>query len=289
MESGRRLDHADGAVGGVALVLEVGAVGQDHRGVAVEGVLQREAVLDRGGVGEGLERRARHAARDGPVDLGVEVVLAAVEAEQGAGADLDGRHRDVQLAAVEALGPLLGLTLLGRRHRLLGEGRGDPQAAAVDVLLGVAEAQQLVAHQLEHVAALAAVLALRLDLGELRQPLLRLVGLGRRDRAHVGHRAEHVLVARLEVLLGLLAVGRVEVGRVVQHARQDRRLSQGQLGRRLVEEGLRGRLDAVGAAAEVDGVEVALEHLAPCSSCAGASARGSPRGALRSRLRSWVR
>ena len=43
-----------------------------------------------------------HAAGHGPVDLGVEVVLAAVEAAQRAGARLDAGDPDVQLLVAEA-------------------------------------------------------------------------------------------------------------------------------------------------------------------------------------------
>ena len=235
--------------------------------VALEGVVEREAVADGGDVGGGLHRRAGHAAGDGPVDLGLEVVLAAVEAEQLAGLGVDGGGADVQvgvarLAGHAGVGTLLVDGLLDVGHDLRVERRGDPQAAAVDlVLAGDAAGQQLLLDQRQHVALLAAELALRRDLGELRQPLQRRVALLGRDRAHLGHAVEDVGVAVLEVVLGLLAVGRVVLGRVVEHRRQDRRLAEAEVLGVVVEEGLRRRLDAVGAAAEVDGVEVALEDL----------------------------
>ena len=81
------------------------------------------------------------------------------------------------------------------------------------------------------------------------------------DVAGVGHRAEDVGVALLERGLGVLALRRVEVVGVVEDARQHRGLLEVEVLGRDVEVGHRGRLDAVGAAAEVDGVEVALEDL----------------------------
>src|SRR3546814_9812841 len=61
------------------------------------------AGLQAGGQGEELERRAGRATRDGPVDLRVEVVLAAVEAAQGTGAGLHARGGDVQALALRPL------------------------------------------------------------------------------------------------------------------------------------------------------------------------------------------
>jgi hypothetical protein len=102
----------------------------------------------------------------------------------------------------------------------------DPQAAAVDLLSLNAEPEQLVLHQGEHVAALAAEDWLERDLRELRQPRRRLVGLVAGDLAHLHHAVEHVLVARLEQRPCLLAVGRVEGRRVVEHRGQHGALPQ---------------------------------------------------------------
>ncbi len=81
------------------------------------------------------------------------------------------------------------------------------------------------------------------------------------DRAGLRHARQHVGVALVQVLLGGLAVGRVVAGRVVQDAGQDGALLEGQVLGLDVEVRLRGGLDAVRAAAEVDRVEVALEDL----------------------------
>ena len=262
-----RGDHRDrGAVVLVALVLELGA-GDVDGAVALEGVVEGEAVADRGHVRGGLHRRAGHAAGDRPVDLGLEVVLAPVEAEELAGLGVHGRGADVQVLVAGRSGhPRVRALLVDGRldvgHDLRVEGRGDPQAATVDLVLGGdAAGQDLLLDQRQHVALLAAELALGRDLGELGQPLEGLVALLGGDAAEVGHAVEDVGIAALEVLAGLLAVGRVVLRRVVEHRRQHRRLPEAELARRVVEERLGRCLDAVGAAAEVDGVEVALEDL----------------------------
>ena len=157
---------------------------------------------------------------------------------------------------------------LGGVHRLLGERRGDPQAAAVDLVLGeqrvavlVLELQQLGLDHRQDVALLPAVGALGLLRVELGQPLGRLLRLVGSDLVGLGHAVEDVGVALAQRDLGVLAVGRVEVVRVVDDARQRRALLERELGGRLVEVGDGGGLDPVGAAPEVDGVEVALEDL----------------------------
>jgi hypothetical protein len=111
------------------------------------------------------------------------------------------------------------------------------------------------------VTALPAVLALLCDLGEPWQLARRPVGLVGGQHALVGHGAQDVGVPLLEVALGLLALGGVEVVRVVDDAREHRGLLEVELGGLDAEVRPGGGLDAVGAAAEVDGVEVALEDL----------------------------
>ncbi len=110
-------------------------------------------------------------------------------------------------------------------------------------------------------AALAAVLVLGLDPGELRQPLLDPLGAVGVEVAHRGHAVQDVLVAAEQPGAGVGAVGRVEGGRRVQDRREHRALLDGEVLGVLVEVRLRRGLDAVGAAAEVDGVQVALEDL----------------------------
>ena len=271
MESSVACDQVDRrAIARVSLVLDVaGAVRQLEGRVAVEGVLEREAGLDAGGERERLHRGATHAAGHRPVDLGLEVVLTAVDAADRAGVDLHAGHADVQLLvelrAAGADGVHAGLRGV---HRLLGEGRLHPQPATVDLVVGeqrvavlVLELEQLGLDHREHVALLAAVGALRLGLVELREPPRGLGRLVLGDLAVCGHALEDVAVALPQRRLGVLPVVRVEPARVVDDAGQRRALLEAQLGGGLVEERLGSRLDAVGTAAEVDGVEVALEDL----------------------------
>ena len=193
------------------------------------------------------------------VDLALEVVLAAVEALERAGPRVDRRDPDVQ--ALEALRLLLADRLGGRVHRVAGEGGGHLQTAAGDLLVGEALGEQLPLDERQHVAALAAVLVLGLDPGELRQPLLDPLGAVGVQVAHRGHAVHDVLVAAEQPGAGVGAVGRVEGGRRVQDRREHRALLDGEVLGVLVEVRLRRGLDAVGAAAEVDGVQVALQDL----------------------------
>ena len=225
------------AVVGVALVAELGA-GDVDRAVALEGVVEREAVADGRDVGGGLHRRAGHAAGDRPVDLGLQVVLAAVEAEQLAGGGVDGGGADVQVLVAGSRAAGVGAarrTASSTSAITFGSNvvvmRRPPPSISSSVSRCPASSSCLTS--VEHVAPLAAELALRGDLGELRQPLQRLVALLGGDGPHLGHAVEDVGVAALEVLLGLLAVGRVVLRGVVEHGREHGGLAQVEvLGRR---------------------------------------------------------
>jgi hypothetical protein len=78
------------------------------------------------------------------------------------------------------------------------------------------------------------------------------------DEAELAHGREHGLGAALGA--GGVAVGRQPRGRF-HHARQHRGLGDLHLARRLAEIALGGGLDAVGAGAEIDAVEIELENL----------------------------
>ena len=241
----------------LALVDHLAAVLEGVRRVAVEGVLEAEAGLETGGQREGLERGARRAAQRCPVQLAVEVVLPGVEAHQGAGLDVHRRGGDVQL--VQSRGPLCGHGVLGGLHRLLGEGGLDAEPTGLDLVLVEAEPLQLLLDHGQHEAALSAVLVVGLGLGDGRQLAVVLVGLGGVEVAHRDHAAQHVVVALDQrVVTRGTPVGVEVVGRV-QHGGEHRRLGHGQLLGRLAEVGVGRGLYAVRAAAEVDGVQVALE------------------------------
>ncbi len=128
-------------------------------------------------------------------------------------------------------------------------------------ICGVVEpgALQLVADHGQHEAALAAVHVVGPLLGQLGELAVVLVGLGGVERAHRDHAPEHVVVALGQAgAAGCATVG-AEVVRRVQDRGEHRRLGDGELLGGLVEVGVGRGLDAVGAAAEVDGVQVALE------------------------------
>src|SRR3712207_190483 len=133
---------------------------------------------------EGLERRPRRAAGLGPVELAVEVVLAGVHPAQRAALRIDRCRGDVQPLERRAL---LEDSLLRGAHRAAGERRGDAQAASVDLGLAEAQSRQLAAHHPQHVAALAAVLALLADLRKGRQPPELPRTGSRRERTGVLH------------------------------------------------------------------------------------------------------
>ncbi len=84
------------------------------------------------------------------------------------------------------------------------------------------------------------------------------IALGGCDGVGLHHLVEHDGGAPLRPsLVGDGAVAR----RGLQHAGQQGRLAQAQLGSGLVEIALRGRLDAIGAGAEIDPVEIQGEDL----------------------------
>ena len=97
-----------------------------------------------------------------------------------------------------------------------------------------------------------------------RRPVrVGLVGLGAGDVAELDHLIEHVLLPAMRVFR---IERRVEVGRLLRNAGQQRGLGQVQLRGRLVEVGLGGRLDAVRAVPvenliEIHGQDVVLGEL----------------------------
>ena len=163
---------------------------------------------------------------------------------------------------MQLLQPLRALgqdAFLGGTHRLLGEGRLHAQATGVDLGGIEPEPEQLLLDHGEHEAALAAVLVAGLGLGQLRQLPVVLVCLGRVEGAHRDHAPHHVVVALDQGVAPVRsAVGAQVVGRV-QDGREHRGLRHRELLGRLAEVGVGGGLHAVGAATEVDGVQVALE------------------------------
>ncbi len=256
----RLICDAVAVAGAAPLVLHLAAVREHVRRVALEGVLQAEPVLDPRREREGLERRPGLAALEGPVERALEVVLATEDPAHGAGLVVQRDRTGVEL--LEPLGLHRVHPVADRPHHRLGEGGRDPEPATVDRVVVVAEPVQLVLDHLEHEALLARVGLRPLERGEGGESRAQLVGLGRVERAHLRHPAEHVAVAAEQALPRLRPLGRVEVLRRVEDRGEHRALLDGQVLGVDAEVRLCRRLDAVGAAAEVDGVEVALEDLA---------------------------
>ena len=159
---------------------------------------------------------------------------------------------------------MVGHGLVGGVLHAQVDGGVDRQAAGLDELLALGDrvAQRLVVVEpVEHVVAEERrpgedATVVGVDRVEAEALLLQLLGLAVLDDAQLGHPVEHD-VAALEGPVGV--VGRVEAGRVLHQPGQHGRLAPVEVLGVLVEVVLGGRLDAVGAVAEVGEVEVPLE------------------------------
>nr|WP_296137183.1 hypothetical protein [uncultured Tessaracoccus sp.] len=174
----------------------------------------------------------------------------------------------MEVLGLHAVAAVLGgalLVLLRHLDRavleLLVDRRRDAQAAALHLRLGEAELLELVLDHLDEVALRAAVAVVDRHVGERRQLGPRFVVLRLGDGPHLEHPVEHVAVPAEEALAVLLTAGGVEGRRVVEDRGERRGLGDVEVLRLLQEVRLGRGLDAVGAAAEVDRVEVAGEHL----------------------------
>ena len=230
------------------------AAGSLERRRAV-GLRQRDALLECCHQSEHLERRAG-------LQVGLRVVesvavVATEVAPDRAGPWIDRHHRCSQLGR-------LTLAEVVRRGEVrplhLGiDGGGDAKTAGPDLLLGDVECAELGQYLLldQSVGSVARRVAGNgLGIDDLRV-LLR-VGLFPVDRADRDHAVEDVLPAPF----GSLEVGcRVVVGGRADRRREHSRLRQGDVGEVLVEVRLGRCRDTVGAATEVDGVEVRREDL----------------------------
>ena len=214
----------------------------------------RRALLKACEHGERLERGAREPLDPRVVEA--EAVLAAVVGQDAAGLGVDRDERAAQVGGLtreRVVDGVDGLPLPGRVDR-----RGDAQPLLGDVLLGDAEVGQLGDHRRDDVpvGARGHAAALR-GAGDGGREALG-AALSRGEPALGDHAVEDELPARH----GPVRVhGRVPARRRLDHAGEDRALGDRQVLHVLAEVGLARRLDAVGAAAEVDGVEVVAEDL----------------------------
>ncbi len=228
------------------------------------------------GQGEGLERGARLAAGAPTAGAGGQVHLADVEVGAAHhGLDLalvvDGHDRAGRVAGLVQGG---GDGVVGRLLHAQVEGGVDAEPAAVEGVVAVALAHQLLADVLHEVlgggvvgglgvAAPAHVDVLGPD--ERQEPVGEVEGPG--VRHGVGGGADLALLAHAgqdgatpAAGLGRLAVGLGGLGRADEPGQQGR-LGQAELLDVVAEVGARRRLHAVGPPAEVHRVEVALEDL----------------------------
>ena len=254
-----RLEQADRAVARIAEVVDRPRgpfVVQSRRARTGVRIGQAHTVLETGDECEGLERRTRlHMALRGGVEGLVEVVLATVEgfdpAVVGVDRDEPGLHA-LGLVRRQGLDGLLrGL------HPVLVEGRDDVVAAAVELrLVDVEFPQRLTPDEVPHVALLARQRGLLVRFPHVGH--VDLVGLLLADEALVDHRLDHIVET---VPVGLRIVRWIGRPRALDHRGQERRLADVEVLGRLVEVVLCGHLDAVGAPAQVDRVEVVREDL----------------------------
>ena len=261
---GRHRERAgDGAraVVGVAEVVDVPPGQLGGRGAVDVGRLGIDARLDGGDQRVGLEGRARRtpaATRaGGDVDLVARPILAADHRPDVAVVGIDGDRPDHErriarrkLGGGGGLGGVLGL----------GIDRGDHRQTALEQLVGGVGVvvEQRVAHVAREVGVF--VDAVGADVGDVELERRRHGGvvLLLRDVAVGQHAVEHQ-VAALQAVVGV--VDGVVVGRRLGNAHEGGRLDQREVARVLREVALRRSLDAVGARAVVDGVEVHLEDL----------------------------
>jgi len=221
---------------GDVAVVDVGVVVHDHRvagggeGAAVEGRAQPEALFQAGEQRPGLEGGRRWAGGGRPVDLRGQVIGAAVERVDLAGADGHRGDGDVQVVLGQALGGgvrhgtgrvvlsgLDGRVLHGRVER-----RGDLQATPGDLLVSEAGIEQFTLDHRHEEAAGAAVGVVSRDRRGLGQGVVGGVVVRLADAVGLEHAVEHVLVALEQLGRGLVTVGRVERGGTVDEGREHR-------------------------------------------------------------------
>ena len=258
---GRGVGECHRAVGFVAVVLHApGAAHLDGR-VAVDEHRRVHAVLEGGDEREHLEARAGLlGGRGGGVHLGARAraveVLAAHHRLDVAGGGVDGHEGAIKLAVARLAEQARHGALRGALPRGV-EGGVDLEAALDDGLL-----REVALEQALHIVGPVGVGALVVEVGVARvqhHVLGRgLVVLLLGDVAQAQHVVEDLVAARLG---GVGVLRGIVVGRRVGQADEKRRLGQREVARMLVEVRDARGLDAVGAVAVVDGVEVHHENL----------------------------
>ena len=254
--NGEGAGDGTGAVIGAAVVFNLPAV-QGNAGSAVQVGFGRNAGVQCGKQGEGLERRAGLAlCLRCQVVLVAVVIAAADERLDVAGVRIYRNHGQLKVAGKRfqlGVGGLFGGILDFRVDR------GGNHHAALEHLVGGIVLQQLLAHVAGEVLVLVHAVA-RAYRRNVQVQLFRLGGivlfLG--DNAVGKHAVEHQVAALLAVV-GV--VDGVVVGRALRNADKRGGLGQGKvLGVHGIVALGRG-LDAVGALTVVDGVQVHLQDV----------------------------
>ena len=257
----RRLFERNGAKALVCVVLDLGRrIFKGERRVAVEGDIGIHAALDGSGERERLKRGARGAFGRCVVHVVLVrvVVIAAHHALDVAGLGVNDHHAHVQ--AVESDFVKL------RAHGLLGhllhrgiDGGLNCKAALKEYVGGELLLQQLL-NVGDKVGLRVHIHATARNLGHVKCDGLSLCGivLFLRDVPQAQHVVQNLVAAgqrQVGVNRGVVLRGRVG------KADEQRGLAQGEVGGSLGQVGLGGGLDAVGAVAVVDGVEVHHEDI----------------------------
>ena len=244
---------------GVVLDLGRGALGLERR-VAVEGDVGVHAVLDGSCQRKGLKRGAHGALRRSVVHMvlvGV-VVVAAHHALDVAGLGIDDDHAHVQAVERERVELLADGIFCHLLHRGV-DGGLDGQTALKEHV-----GRELLLQQLlnigDKVGLRVYVDAAARDFGHVEGDGLGLCGivLLLRNVAQAQHVVEDLVAARqCQIGIDRGVVLRRRVGK----ADEQRGFAQGEVGGALGQVGLGCGLDAVGAVAVIDGVEVHHEDL----------------------------
>ena len=244
-----------GLTAAVTLVLDH-SVADPQRRVAIQFCLEAVAVLESRYESKGLEGRPRLGTKSGPVELALEEVRTAIHGTDRAGAGFDGSHGRMQF--VETRRP----DRLDRGNRgalfLEVEGRDDAQSAAIDLRVGEFERPQLLFDGVEQEALRAAIAVGVALLHEFRQFVAVFGEVTGIESARLGHAVEHVVVTHDDAFLAAFGI-RVVIRGAVDDRREHGGLPNSEFRGPMTEIGLRSDFDAIGAVAEVDGVEVALE------------------------------
>ena len=233
----------------VAVVFRLPALDLDRR-VLAHGV-RRQSVFERGEIDERLERRSGLALGG---DRAIELALAVIAAADHGAHRAVRRHRHQRALGNAALVALLRQFFDERLFRARLQGAVD-RGLDHDVFVDVAEhVVDRVHHPIGDIVGRAAA-ALRRHARRMRQRGMR---TRLADEVEVGHGGEHDLRA----LLGAVEIARRrQPRRRLYQAGEHRRFRQRDLARGFSEITLRGLLDAIGARAEVNAVQIKFENL----------------------------